>query len=495
MSAAVRSELVSGVTALLGEAQLLYAGTPAEARLRQAAARFDEPLRVAVAGKVKAGKSTLLNAIVGEELAPTDAGECTKIVTWYRNGQTYVVRARSRGGEAKQVPFRRDGGPIAVDLAAAGGAELESLEIEWPSAALRRMTLIDTPGIGSLSTDVSERTRAFLTPGEDEVTEADAVLYLMRHMHADDVRFLEAFHDEEMAQATPINAIGILSRADELGQARSDAMTTAGRIATRYRRDASVRRLCQTVVPVAGLLAQSAQELREDEFRALAAIAAAPRDDVVQLLLSVDRFTAETAASSLTAVEREHLLWRFGLYGVRVATTLISSGEATSGPDLARELLARSGLKELEHVLLSQFAARTDVLKSRSAMLAVESALRDFPVSGSGVLAAALERIKAGAHAFAELRVLNALRSGAVTLKDKDLPDAERLLGASGTTPRERVGLGPEAESAAIKDAATASLRRWRQRAESPMSSREVVEAAGVLVRTCEGILMSEGST
>ena len=41
-------------------------------------ARFDEPLRVAIAGKVKAGKSTLLNALVGEAIAPTDAGECTR---------------------------------------------------------------------------------------------------------------------------------------------------------------------------------------------------------------------------------------------------------------------------------------------------------------------------------------------------------------------------------------------------------------------------------
>ena len=50
--------------------------------------RMDEPIRVAIAGKVKAGKSTLLNALVGEELAPTDAGECTRIVTWYRDGLT-----------------------------------------------------------------------------------------------------------------------------------------------------------------------------------------------------------------------------------------------------------------------------------------------------------------------------------------------------------------------------------------------------------------------
>lgn len=48
--------------------------------------RLDGPLRIAIAGKVKTGKSTLLNALVGEQIAPTDAGECTRVVTWYRDG-------------------------------------------------------------------------------------------------------------------------------------------------------------------------------------------------------------------------------------------------------------------------------------------------------------------------------------------------------------------------------------------------------------------------
>ena len=53
--------------------------------------RLREPLRLAIAGMVKAGKSTLLNAMLGEQIAPTDAGECTRLVTWYRYSATPTI--------------------------------------------------------------------------------------------------------------------------------------------------------------------------------------------------------------------------------------------------------------------------------------------------------------------------------------------------------------------------------------------------------------------
>src|SRR5262249_62118649 len=121
---------------------------------------------------------------------------------------------------------------------------------------LRRATLIDTPGIGSLSERVSRRAWELLAP-DDEETPADAVLYLMRHLHAKDLEFLHAFHDTEVSRPNPVNAIGVLSRADEIGVGRVDAMSSARRVAARMATDANVRRVVQTVVPVAGLLAET----------------------------------------------------------------------------------------------------------------------------------------------------------------------------------------------------------------------------------------------
>ncbi|MGH9136053.1 MAG: dynamin family protein [Acidimicrobiales bacterium] len=482
------SALLADVRGVLQRAGQTYAETPALATIDSLTRRLDEPLRVAIAGKVKAGKSTLLNGLVGEELAPTDAGECTKIVTWYVNGLTYRVSLEPHDGAARDVPFSREHGAIDIDLGGMSADDIERLVVEWPTASLRAMTLIDTPGIASLSTTVSARTHAFLSPGDDHITPADAVLYLMRHLHTSDVNFLETFHDQEFSQPTPVNAVAVLSRADEIGVGRLDAMASAARIAARYRADQKIRRLCQTVVPVAGLLAESGTTLREAEFKAIALLREVPLEETEGLLLSADRFVHGTTTTGLTPIERQQLLERFGLFGIRLGIELVRSGAARSSTELSEAMVARSGLRELEQVLHSQFAARREVLKSRSALLGLEALLRADPAPGSDAIASDVERITAGAHEFAEIRLLNSLRAGAIDVKPAEVEAMERLLGGAGASIAARLGLPETATADELRAALQTEIARWQRRAENPLSSREVADAARDLVRTCAGI-------
>jgi hypothetical protein len=481
--------LLSQVRALVDEARRVYEGTPAGSICQALCARLDEPLRVAIAGKVKAGKSTLLNALVGESLAPTDAGECTRIVTWYRKGITYKASFEQRDGTVRQARFSRDGGALEVFLDGTPAEDVERLIVDWPSSALSDMTLIDTPGIGSLSEDAGERTRRFLSPSEEVHTPADAVIYLMRHLHSADARFLETFHDDRSARAAPVNAVGVLSRADEIGGARADALRTAHRIAQRYRTDANVRRLCQTVVPVAGLLAQLGGTLTEGEYRAVVRIGTIPEDDADALLISADRFLTTPSSIGLAPEERAHLIDRFGLYGLRLTNALARGGRANSTRELAEELRRRSGLDDLRRELTTHFAARRDVLKARSTLLALEEIMRRQPPPQSATLGHDIERVIAGAHELAELRLLTAVRSGAVRLDPDEEAEVERLLGATGTSPQERLGLAPDAENRHLRTAVLTAHQRWAQRAESPLTSVAVAEASRIVQRTYEGLL------
>ena len=168
---------------------------------------------------------------------------------------------------------------------------------------------------------------------------------------------------------------------------------------------------------------------------------------------------------------RDRLLARFGLFGIRLSSSLIRQG--ADGPAaLATELVDRSGLRELEQVLHTQFAERRDVLKARSALLAVDSVLRTGDGTGhhQGPLAREIDRVLSGAHEFTELRLLSALRSGSVTLPNRDADDGERLLGDAGASPAARLGLAPDARPDEVADAAYAALERWRRHTVNPMS-------------------------
>ncbi|HWM04042.1 MAG TPA: dynamin family protein, partial [Actinophytocola sp.] len=303
--------LSHAVRQVLGNALAVYGDQPRTVELlRRQLERLDEPLRVAIAGKVKAGKSTLLNALVGEAVAPTDAGECTRVVTWYRNGPSpRIVMYPKQRAPMPLAVVRRDGA-LDIDLGDTSAEELDRLVVDWPAQSLRATTLIDTPGVASINDGVSKRTVRFLEPDDDTPTEADAVLYLMRHLHVADAEFLEAFTDQGVSRATAVNTVAVISRADEIGAGRLDAMFSARAIATRYRSEPALRGLCQNVVAVAGLLAYTGRTLRQTEFAALTELVALPKEELDAALLSTDRFLR---AFSVEA--RRELIRRFGLFG------------------------------------------------------------------------------------------------------------------------------------------------------------------------------------
>ena len=464
--------LLDEVRALLDRA-VLETGDP---RLAMARKRVDEPLRVAIAGKVKAGKSTLLNALVGEELAPTDAGECTRIVTWYSDGPAYAVTAHLTDGTATPRPFTRRSGAVQIRLGRPA-EEVDHLSVQVPSARLRQHTLIDTPGISSLSTDVSLRTMTFLQDEGERAAQTDAVIYLLRHMHGDDVRFLESFHGDGLAGGTPVNAVGVLSRADEIGGCRLDAMAAATRVADRYAADDRLRRLCPVVVPVAGLLGAAGATLREEEYRLLAAVAAQPMESVVDLLLTADRFAAAGGAQA-------QLLARLGLFGVRLSVRLIRERSVADAGELARALTSHSGIEKLREVFTAQFVGRSEVLKARSAL-----AVLDECIAPGSALAASAERIRVSAHEFVELRLLHQLRSGRLPGTPDQLAGMDRLLGGAGGAAYARLGLPADAPPERLAAAAREALARWQGIAEHPFSGRDLKTAARAVARSCEGIL------
>ncbi len=485
------SQLIEQTQALLAEAEKVFSSSAQACRdVVAAQQRFDGPLRVAIAGRVKAGKSTLLNALVGDRLAPTDTSECTKVVTWYRNGDGYGVDLYAKKADAPvRALFSREDSAIDIDLGGRTPTEVDKLVVTWPSKRLARLTLIDTPGVDTLSTQLEKKTFDFLDP-QDTDTPADAVLYLMKHIHASDISLLEAFHDNAASQPNPVNAVAILARADEIAGGRVDAMASARKIAKRYGDDKKLRRLVQLVLPVAGLLAETAATMTEREFGWLQALAETPTRELEPHLLSVDRFVEADPGTPLTSLERKELLDRFGLYGIRQALAMLRSQSVSTSSALAQALSERSGVETLRQALETLFVGRAEVLKARSALLCVERLCAENPhIDGVDWLSAETERIVSNAHPFNELAAIAALRAGWLQGKEADLRSLEQVLGSSGTELWQRLELDQDATDEQITAQLSAALTKWRRLAENPLVSHDLVSAIRVAVRSLEGAL------
>ncbi len=452
--------------------------------------RLEGPLRVAVVGRVKAGKSTLLNALVGERLAPTDAGECTRIVSWYLYGPAYRVDAVGPDGARTELSFTRDDGSLVINLGSLGPADIERLEIQWPAAALRSMTLIDTPGLASLDDSTSARTRDFLALEADGPGQADVVVYLLRHLHRRDAEFLDALADRTVAETSAANAVAILSRADEVGAGRLDAFESATRIASRYATDPHIRRLCVAVLPASALIAETGATLEEHEVATLRVLASLPDAELDGLLLSTDRFQAP-GASTIDAAVRTALLARLGLFGLRFALAALRDGSPGTATALADRLASRSGVPALAELLRNRFLPRAQVLQARAVLAGLRSVARRFRDDEADLgrhLEGELERIEASSLDFAELRLLQLVLGGATQLSDQEVDDLARL--ANHDDPTARMGAEPGDPTAAAA-AAMAAVDRWRTRAGSPLVDSPTREACDLGARICESVVAS----
>lgn len=459
------SEVSDAVIALADRALLTLAG-PARARLARIRDALREPVRIAVAGRVNAGKSTLVNALVGQVVAPTDVSECTRMVTWYRYGSPQRLEIVMRDGTRRRERLGA-GGRLPPELDGVPPGEVRCLEVWLANETLRSMTLIDTPGLATLTSDLHDAASEFLSGGENPETElglapgevnvADAVVFTLNSaVRQDEAAALRAFRERTGggAEGGTGNAIGVLSKADKLapgGGWQDAAAQLAKRLAEQLREDVV------TVVPLAGLIAQSAEgaELTEDDAGVLGLLAELEPARLSLLLLSAQRFTAE-GGSDIPADQRRRLLARLDLQGIAAAVELIREG--TSGAAALRaELSALSGIEGLRSVLAEAFRGQGEPLKIRSALQAIDQLCQvpgsDPNAAALAALAAEAERLRLGpaGHQLAEADLLVLCAALPAELPAGLMDGVRRMAG--GTTLAERLGVPPGDEAAARRAA------------------------------------------
>jgi signal transduction histidine kinase len=395
--------------------------------------------------------------------------------------------------------------PLRVAVSGPPGAGTTTL-VEALRAAMERdrhesngstptIRLIDTSGSGSTAA-----TQKILVHAAGRSAVADASVVLLRHRRVEDVPAARPI------QHSPALTVGVLARVDELGAVgpTGEGMELAERAATEWATRPEVRRRCPVVVPVAGLLAQAAAHLTEEQYQALrrldeqpaaplAAVPAGPPDAAAPVRPSPTKRPQAAVPVTDVAAEQE-LLDRFGPAGVRLATDLIRSGRAPTPAALAVELTRHSGLPRLLELIETRLGRRAAGVKARSALRALEALVRsEPPPTGAEGLRYRFDRIRSGTHELAELDLVDRLRSGELDLTDDQRASAERLLGAMGTEPRVRLALAADAGSQEIAMVASEQLAHWQRLATHPVSGKDVRDVAAVVIQSCEQLFTGLG--
>lgn len=115
---------------------------------RRAMAR--QLLEVAVWGRFKAGKSSLLNALAGKSVLPTGVVPVTAVLTSLRHGPRESARVRLLNGREEAIPLERIGDFVTEERNPHNAKGAAEISIELPSlAAFSGLEFLDTPGTGS----------------------------------------------------------------------------------------------------------------------------------------------------------------------------------------------------------------------------------------------------------------------------------------------------------------------------------------------------------
>jgi len=127
----------------------------------------------ACVGQYKRGKSTFLNALIGEPILPVGVVPVTSAITVILHGKRRSARVRFQDGNVLQIAPGELRDYVAEEENPGNAKQVALIELFWPSPLLATgLCLVDTPGVGSIYAWNTEVTKTF-------VPQVDAALVLL----------------------------------------------------------------------------------------------------------------------------------------------------------------------------------------------------------------------------------------------------------------------------------------------------------------------------
>jgi len=126
-----------------------------------------------VVGQFKRGKTTFINALLGQDLLPTSIVPLTSIITVLKYGEKLKAVAIMNDGSQKEIPIEDIRLYVTEKHNPKNEKGVDRVEITFPSAYLKSgVQIIDTPGVASVHGHNTKTTYEYLP-------QADAAIFLV----------------------------------------------------------------------------------------------------------------------------------------------------------------------------------------------------------------------------------------------------------------------------------------------------------------------------
>ncbi len=283
-------------------------------RVQAARVRATRPTTVVcIVGEFKQGKSSLVNALIGQQICPVDDDIATATLTLLRHGDQPGAVVRYSGGEepaAERIAVD-DVASFVTERGGSGGRRIDRVDVLLPSPLLADgLALVDTPGMGGLGAGHAAATLSFLPFADGLIFVSDA----SAELSAPEIEFLAT------ARERCPDVVMVSTKTDITPEWR--------RIVDLNRAHLERLGLDVPIIPVSAALRQAAFAARDRELN--------ERSGVPELLGELDEriiTPARTGAGERAARESAG--------AVRSAVSLLrSESEALADPETARRLYA-----------------------------------------------------------------------------------------------------------------------------------------------------------
>ncbi len=412
--------------------------------------KLDEPMQLAIIGKISSSKSTLVNALLGkDELMSTGQKEVTYNVGWLKYGKPesdIIIHYKDDSSPCykKYSEFAK----LSVESHSEELDKISYIETFDDSDILKEISIIDTPGLDALRGKDSQNTLDFINQ-----VRPDAVIMLFTHSVAENT--LDVVRQFNAGtNLSPLNAIGVLSKIDVLWQEaipRDKSALQIGQrmVGNRLRKDEMLRKTLFNLYPISALLFLASTTIEKRDLEDIRRSYTEAPDAFRKSLNSMPRFMSEEEMT-LSLDRRKELLDKMGLYGIWLIVQSFNSNEAIQLDEIKKLFFRESGAETFVKIIHNHFGSRAKLIKLESIYQHIQQSIQSMrgeakDISLRNVLSTIEQKVSevfsSLVHEHNEYEMLNHIYAGELELEEEVKEEFCRLCGERGISAPERLGL------------------------------------------------------